>query len=137
VPVAEGEALWIGLRSVDSSGPVLLAIAAERADGSIIDVLSGATARDDELSSDTVPPRQRINGIARSDGGFDAIGRDPGRGGVTCRRLAIRTRSRGAQGFDAATRVDLVDYVTFERVSGGKAPQPIDPNAGYKGYRLP
>ena len=137
VPVAEGEALWIGLRIADSRGPVVLAMAAERADGSMIDVLAGTTVRSNEFSSDTVPPRQRINGITRADGGFDVIGRASGQGGVTCTRLTIRTRSQHAQGFEPATRVDLVDYATFERISGRKPPPPIDPNAGYKGYRLP
>ena len=137
VPVADGDALWIGLRIAESSRPVVLAIAAERSDGSTIDVLSGAMVGSAELSSDTVPPRQRIDGIARSDGGFDVIGRASAQSGVTCTRLTIRTRSQRAQAFGPVTRVDLVDYATFERISGRKPPPPIDPNAGYKGYRLP
>jgi len=139
LPVSPGEAFWIGVSALAGRARIALAVAAFDRAGRTIDVMSGKTFVDDELATGTVPPLRRIDGIARDDGRHDVLGCAPESTGPSYARLTfwadadvVRARHRRT----LPANVDIVDYATFAR-SGGVMPVPIDPRAGYKGYRLP
>lgn len=141
LPVARGEALWIGLDPLGVGTDAQLAIVARLASGRVIDVLSGSDW--DEHEARTVSPltRERIEGIARRDGAFDVIGRSPADDAASCTSLAfyVSTAATLAKRVDPLSRVaiEFVDYVAFHRRSGSDPPEPLDPTAGYRGHRLP
>jgi hypothetical protein len=134
LPVAAGEAFWIGLDPHRARPDTRLQLRAQLASGRAVDVLSGREWSEDAATLMPIRARPRIEGIARPDGAFDVLGRAPADGEASCIRLSFRV-------MDAAgsTRVDveIFDPPAFRQRSGDEPPPPLDPAAGYRGHRLP
>lgn len=101
LPLAEGEAFWIGL---EAASPARLALAV---DGGQL-ALDRLVAGPDRILG--------VEGLAFS------------RGQVGRLRLATE---------EAVATLRLVDYGEFTARTGRAAPAPLDPRAGYGGWRLP
>lgn len=108
LPLAEGEAFWIGLDP--GEGPPL------RLEWSVALAAGGREAQ----------PARSVAGPDR----ILAFG-----GGRTLARALVDRLDLAVSGATASLR--LVDYATFTAASGQPAPAPLDPRAGYKGWRLP
>jgi hypothetical protein len=73
-----GEACWIGLVAGPQGPSSLVAVAAELASGERVDLATGASpGRDRPRDGFAVPPRFAVEGIARRDGGWWALTREP------------------------------------------------------------
>ena len=134
LPVAAGEAFWIGLDPIGARPAGRLALRAQLASGRAVDVLSGRAWHEDDATLTAIHGRPRLAGVARPDGAFDVLGRAPGNNEASCTALSFRV-------VDAAgsTRVDveIVDPLAFQQRSGDDPPAPLDATAGYRGHRLP
>jgi hypothetical protein len=129
LPVADDEAFWIGLG--ESSARAELAVAIEPAEGRLLDAISGGPWNPAKPHTVTVPARRWIDGVPRSEGQLNVFTRAPTIGGKTCRAL------RFVAGSGPAVRIELVDYAAFTLRTGLSPPEPLDPDTGYKGWRLP
>jgi hypothetical protein len=129
LPVADDEAFWIGLG--ESNAGTTVAILIELADGRLVDAISGEPWSVAKPHTVTVPEQRWIEGIPRPDGQLNVFSRARTPMGMACRAL------RFFIGSAPAAQLDLVDYATFTRRTGLPAPHPLDPDAGYKGWRLP
>ena len=135
LPLAPRECFWIGMRA-DTAHPLELAAAMESDDGPI-DVMTGKAWNASTAVRARVPGTPVIDGIRRADGAFDPLLREDG--------AALRPRGRrlqlwvGKLGERAAAPVliELVDYAAFSARTGLPVPEPLDPDAGYKGWLLP
>jgi hypothetical protein len=137
LPLAEGECFWIGL-SFSGAPPVAVSVALEREDGELIDVLTGAPWNTSGATLAQVPGTSVIDGIRRADGGFDPLLRDDGIGRrPRSRRLHFGIHRVGDRSAAQPVMLELVDYSTFAARTGRPAPEPLDPDAGYKGWLLP
>lgn len=135
LPLAPRECFWIGL-SADTADPLELAVAVERDDG-LIDVMTGKAWNAATAVGARVPGTPLIDGIRRRDGAFDPLLRDPGAGQrPRCRRLQLWVGKPGERA-STPVLVELVDYAAFSARTGLPAPDPLDPDAGYKGWLLP
>jgi hypothetical protein len=134
LPVAAGEAFWIGLDPHGGRPDTRLQLRAQLASGRAVDVLTGREWGADAATLMPIRARPRIEGIARPDGTFDVLGRAPANSEASCTGLSFRV-------VDAAgsTRVvvEVVDPAAFRQRSGDDPPAPLDPAAGYRGHRLP
>ena len=135
LPLAPRECFWIGL-SADAAQPLELAVAVERDDG-LIDVMTGEAWNASAAVRARVPGTPVIDGIRRADGAFDPLLRDDGaeqkpRG----RRLQLWV-GKLAERAATPVLVEFVDYATFSARTGLPTPDPLDPDAGYKGWLLP
>lgn len=101
LPLAEGEAFWIGL---EAAWPVRLVLAVDGGRLALERLVAGA----DRIAG--------VEGLAFS------------RAGVGSLRLATD---------EAEATLRLVDYGEFTARTGRAAPAPLDPRAGYGGWRLP
>ena len=148
MPVAVGEAFWIGLSVADPSARIELAVVVESSDGAMLDAISGATWEKARCHTVIVPDVQRLAGIRRYADGFNVFTRaSTGDSALPCVRLWFRTAaassndaplSRDAQpGEPLCVALRLVDYAAFQAETGLAAPDALDPNAAYKGWRLP
>jgi hypothetical protein len=137
LPLAPRECFWIGI-DADVRHPLWLALALEREDGAPIDVLSGSVWNEGAARYVPVPGVTVIDGIRRADGAFDPLVRDDGArsGSQSCRLRIWLRRAPQDEAFTAAI-LHLVDYATFAASTGAAPPDPLDPDAGYKGWRLP
>jgi hypothetical protein len=137
LPLAQRECFWIGL-SNETVGPLTVAVAVERDDGVLIDVLTGAAWSADTAAVFAVPGIRRIAGIRQLNGSFEPLLRDPGASrGPQCRRLHVSVRGTDAAATKPVVVIRLVDYATFTARTGLPAPEALDPDAGYKGWLLP
>ena len=109
LPVAAGEAFWIGL-SVTPGAAVRLLITAERRDGTSM-----------PLAPVLVPPSRGVAGVPAGPqfAVFDA-------------ELAALILHGST-----AARIEIADPATFAARTGVAAPAPPDPAAAYGGWRLP
>jgi hypothetical protein len=137
LPLAQRECFWIGLR-LEAVQPLGLAVALEREDGALIDMLSGDAWDARAAAVAHLPGTQRIEGIRRSDGAFDPLLRDDGEGrGPQGARLHFWVRSIHERAAARSMVLQLVDYATFTARTGLPPPDALDPDAGYKGWLLP
>lgn len=142
LPLAEDEGFWIGL-GVEPQGKTLaLAVAAELSSGTVLDALSGAEWNSDRPTMVVVADTPRIEGIARPDKRLQVLARksgsEPGSGCVAVRlRMGAATPGAARDGEAHEIRLRLVDYATYGRETGCPPPDPLDPDAGYKGWMLP
>jgi hypothetical protein len=129
LPLADGEAFWIGL-STDPPGM--------EAEVSVSALLSDGTAV--EEGPIPVAPIARLAGMRRADGRYGAFARAATAAHPGCVSLAFRCRFRRGAGRRGARAAELtlllVDGQTFA-AAAGRAPPPLDPAAGYGGWRLP
>jgi hypothetical protein len=85
-----GEACWIGLVAGPAGPSSLVAVAAELASGERVDLATGAApARDRPRDGFAVPPRFAVEGIARRDGGWWALTREPPAAAPACAALEL------------------------------------------------
>ncbi len=107
----------------------------------MVDVISGVQRDERSPAIVYVPPRERTDGALRSDGQFVVLGRTPTCDQRSCSALWLRVANEEVFGAERqrprAMHIAIVDYPTFFRVTGMHAPAPLDPNAAYKGHRLP
>lgn len=108
LPLAEGEAFWIGLDA--NGGPAV------RLEWAVVLRTGGI----DIQPALWVAGPQRIAGFGE---------------GQPLARTLVDQLVLGAPGASATLR--LVDPVEFTAASGRPAPAPLDPRAGYGGWRLP
>ena len=130
VPLADGEAFWIGLSVARAGQPVELTLAVALCNG---DMQIAPPILIDSMD--------RIGGFALLNGAngtlqvFARNGNADMRGG--CDRLAFRARLRGAGNDLLDSSVRLVDYTAYAAESGQAPPTPLDAGAAYRGWRLP
>jgi hypothetical protein len=134
LPVAAGEAFWIGLDPLGAQADARLALRVQLAGGRAVEARSGRAWNEDEPTLAPIHGRPRIEGIARPDGAFDVLGRAPADNGASCTGLSFRIADA-----IGSTRVDveIVGPEAFRQRSGDDPPAPIDAAAGYRGQRLP
>ena len=131
LPVAPGEAFWIGLEAAHADAHAELAVRFESPAGTAVDALSGTPWSEQGATWIAVPPQSSIDGIALSTGGFRPFARTRTAeedGGIAVLDLVTRSER---------TRVLLVDYGRFEAMTGHARPATLDRDAQYKGWRLP
>lgn len=113
LPVAEAEAFWIGVEFPAGSGFKSVALEGRGPDGKAFPI-----ARID------VPQTCIVPGVTLPDGKFRSFGRD--------RPVELRVRID-----EHAACVTLMDTTAYVACTGMPAPAPLDPAAGYGGWRLP
>lgn len=140
LPVATFECFWIGLEVGVAGSSIAFSMAIELRDGRILETSSGRDWSARSGSWDVVRDAACIDGIRRPDGRFDAFARSAARSRDALRLLFRVGEASGADGLDRGDRatasVRLVDYEHFSDECGF-SPSPLDPSAGYNGWRLP
>ena len=112
LPLAESEGVWIGAM-LEASEPTSVRLVAQSRDG-----------RQSRLAELVGPQTAVIAGMIRSDGRFDIFSRH-----------SLAALDIAAD--DSRARVELVEPAVYARVTGQPAPDPLDPAAGFGGWRLP
>ena len=125
--VASGEAVWLGFQAVDASRPATLRVRLDRAEP--LDAVTGERW-DDALSNEprnylVTPPDSRLTGL-----------RIPMPPGYVPFRAGDDLTVRVEGDMPASVDVQLVPPDTFRELTGIIA-KPLDPDAAYKGWRLP
>jgi hypothetical protein len=135
LPVAAHEAFWIGLSTAHPQ-PVYVALQMSFADGTSVDALSGQGWREAAAHLIRMESRASVAGIRLPDGPSGVFARvaTPRFPASSSVLLAL---SRDGKEVVASAGVALVDYGSFEALTGLPAPLPLDADAGYKGWRLP
>lgn len=136
VPLAAGEALWIGLGLALPARGLSLQLGVELGTGDMRDAIAGQPWRAGTAACIEVPATPRVAGFRRADGRTAAFAR-PGADGCGCVRLALRVAAGNISAETPELSVHLVDYGNFSAQSGLAAPAPLDMQAGYQGWRLP
>jgi hypothetical protein len=132
LPVADDEAFWIGL---NAEREVELALKVERQGGDALDALSGRTWNARAPQTIALASFAIIAGIRRDDGALWVFARAPSRDAApACSAIGFFARNRRLR---KLAGVQVVDYARFARLTGRAPPVAIDPNAGYRGFRLP
>ena len=145
LPVAEDEAFWIGLGVTEPVTRLDLALAVVLADGRELDAISGVPWDGDRPRTVSVPEVRRIEGIHRPDRRFAVFARSHSSESPGCVGLGfhatIAAVGPGREGAPhrhrASIFLELADYEAFRTRTGLVPPSPLDPEAGYKGWRLP
>jgi hypothetical protein len=152
VPLADDEAFWIGLTRCDPSIEVSLALRVDIDGHRGVDAFTGETWNAREPFAVLVPPVREIDGIRRTDDSRWVFARASGAvSAPKCRALGFAALSgrpapndisdflgqRAPNQIGAAATVRLVDRAEFQHRTHLAPPSPLDPNMGYKGWRLP
>jgi hypothetical protein len=120
LPLAQDEAFWIGLAAGPGEAPMRLELAVQRPDG----------------GSEAAPPVAvggfgTVAGWPSAQGGLQAFTR------ATASLLRLAAWREGADRPEGEATLQVVDCERFTQASGRPAPAPLDPRAGYRGWRLP
>ncbi len=134
LPVADEEAFWIGLRSEGAGRRVGLDV--DVVGRGPTDALSGRPWREDAAQSVSIAHRLVIAGIRRADGSSWVFSRSAAPPSPVSRSVRLVLFSNG-NGVASSVAVVLTDYARFGRLTATSPPSPPDPDAGYKGWRLP
>lgn len=127
LPLADDEAFWIGL-SADEGGVFSVSVDVRSSDGQV------KPASPDPVR---IPPDVYLAGLPRAKG-YEVFSRGSTKAKANMTVLNITARIPvGSTDFTRIALVELVDYATFTERTGRAAPEGLDPDAGYKGYRLP
>lgn len=142
LPLARDECFWIGLSVDPPLSRAALAVEAELRNGEELDAISGTTWSESGHAFVILPDTPWVQGIRCKDGGYYVFARDSNQSCETlCDRVRFRIERSGEQIAAAQETAEvslrLVDYKTFCAESGRPPPAPLDPGAGYKGWRLP
>lgn len=145
VPVADAEAVWLGLSLDAAAAPVMLACAVVSACGAPVDAVTGAPWAARRAGRTMVPPSRWLDGVRRPDGRTTAFMRDgPGRAPAGCAGLHLYGTSEPGEPEDLASgglrllaSVWLVAPAEFARRSGCPAPALMRADDAYPGWRLP
>jgi hypothetical protein len=131
LPVADHEAFWIG---VNAERAIELAVNARTQGGGALDVLSGRRWNARALQTFALAAFAIIAGIRRRDGTLWVLTRAPSGDAPACEAIGLFARDPRLRKLGS---VRLVDYASFAERTGRAPPAALDPNAGYKGFRLP
>jgi hypothetical protein len=127
LPLADDEAFWIGL-SADEGGTFSVSIDVQSRDGQVKLVTPVPVH---------IPPDCWLAGLPR-DRGYDVFSRGNDKAKTAIAILSMTARMTvGSADVMRIAEVELVDYATFTERTDRAAPEGLDPDAGYKGYRLP
>ncbi len=152
MPLANDEAFWIGLTRCNPSNEVSLALRVDLDSHRSVDAFTGETWNAHEPCAVFVPPVREIDGIRRTGESLWVFARACGAvSEPKCRMLGFVALSgrrapneisdflgqRAPNQIGAAATVRLVDYGEFQHRTHLAPPSPLDPNIGYKGWRLP
>ncbi len=131
LPVAGGEAFWIG---VNAERAVELAVKADMQQGEALDALSGRPWAPRTAQTVAVQQFLVIAGLRSRDilWAFSRTADDTT--APACRAISFFERDAS---LNELAMVRLVEYADFAERTGLAPPAPVDPNAGYKGHRLP
>ncbi|CAN7419968.1 hypothetical protein LJR084_002749 [Variovorax sp. LjRoot84] len=132
VPTADNEAFWVGLELARAAQPITLRLSVELRSGDVLDALGAAPS-----SALTVPPTRHVGGFTHAGSGLRAFARGGGENIDGCVRLVFRAAILAVESEPFSTVVRLVDYAGFTAESGMAPPSPLDPDAGFQGWRLP
>jgi hypothetical protein len=147
LPLAANECFWIGLRAEDATPEIALAVAVTLRNGLVLDLLSGEPWQPNAPTARSLSGTPRLEGIQGPES-CRVLARDTSRpdddvarirflaGAVDRRREWNRSREERQQ-WDREVEIELVDYARFSSECGAAPPAPLDPDAGYKGWRLP
>ena len=132
LPLADGEAFWIGLNAEPAAE---LAVRADAQRDGALDALSGGRWDASAPQLMRVAAFLVVAGIRRADGQLWPFARRPQTDAApACHAVALVVRNEHHEG---TVEVRLVDYAEFSARTGRPPPAPLDPDAGYKGYLLP
>lgn len=139
LPMAAGESVWLGLSLMPGQRHGALRAAVLLAGGHVLNVVSGRPWDVDSRSACTVSTWAVIDGIRRDAETVWALQRvSPQHDAPLCRELRL---SGGADELSPAAAWDVaihaVDYATYSNRCDCPAPDELDPDAGYKGHRMP
>lgn len=146
LPLAQEECFWIGLGANQGAPRIALAVAVELRNGKVLDAISGESWDADKPSTAAVEETRRIEGIRRRDGRIGVFARETRRhANFNCICLRFQADASVGAHVIVGTRnsethvvlLRLVDYGTFAAETGQTPPEPLDPDAGYKGWLLP
>ncbi|MDQ0473448.1 hypothetical protein [Labrys wisconsinensis] len=126
LPVADEEAFWIGLSADEGRGFAVELSALPRGSSA-----GAATPGPVER----VPPVRRIAGLRRPDGRYAVFAR-AGAAGIAALRIRAWPAAEDPREAPAA-EIALVDHAGFAERARVSPPGRLDPDAGYRGYRLP
>jgi hypothetical protein len=131
LPLADGEAFWIGINAERATE---LAVKVEGPQGDAFDALAGRPWDLQTAQTVVVDPFVVVAGLRRGDAlwAFARTAADPA--APACRAISFFVRNAS---LPEPAIVRVVDYADFAGRTGLAPPAPLDPDAGYKGYRLP
>lgn len=135
LPVAEDEAFWIGLSS-ERPGGIQVGLRVDVTEIAPTDALSGQQWSEHAAQSVRVAPRALIAGIRRSNSSswvFARSAEPPAPGSRSVQIVLFGDDNKVV----SSVSVAMIDYATFGRVTATSPPARLDPEAGYKGWRLP
>ncbi len=143
VPLADDEALWIGLETC-GAGAVRVWIAAEMEDLRLWNAVSGNLWETDTHTHLTSPPAFACDGIANQGRSTRAFfRRAPAPDCLGCRTLKLEAEGEcdntgtGLMNHRSQAQVSLVDYATFCESTGQPPPLALKGLTYYRGWRLP
>jgi hypothetical protein len=131
LPVADGEAFWIGLNVERAAA---LAVKADMQQGEALDAFSGRPWAPETAQTMVVERFVVVAGLRRGDTLWAFARSADAATAPACRAISFFQRDAGLSELAA---VRLVDYADFAERTGLAPPAPIDSEAGYKGHRLP
>ena len=138
LPIEEDEAFWVGVSATQSGPGERVGLGAVVRDGRIFDaVLGGACGPHGPCTRTTVPPSAVVPGIRQATGSGSwvfARAVPEGSPAPACRAVCIRAKN--AEGRGAVAYLRLASYEEFVALTGLVRPEPLNPNYGYKGWRL-
>lgn len=141
LPLAAGEAFWIGLSIATADGRAMLALAVTRTDGEPVDVVTGTPWNRLRPGFIAVPQCRWIDGVRLPDGRKAAFVREAPEADMRgWTGLHVHAAQGGTEAGMAAAGLVTVSFVTWRDYTsrtGCEAPAPLDPGAGYGGWRLP
>lgn len=138
LPLAAGEACWIGLDASTPGARLRVTLAVQTAEGTWLDALGGTPWQAATADSVVVPTVRCIACYRHTDGALRVFARDGANPAVTpCQRLRLRVSALASAATPLEVTIRLLPPAAFASESGLPAPAPLDPTAGYRGWRLP
>lgn len=136
LPLADGEACWIGLDATQAGLNITLAV--QLGSGEWLDALRGSAWHEATAEFVAVPDTRRISGYRRAGSGLRVFARDSADAlGAGCQRLVFRVQAPAADAAPFELTLRLLDPALFATESGLPLPPPLDLNGAYQGWRLP
>ena len=138
LPLADDEAFWIGAIGTDPPLAAELAVRVEVQRRGSVDALSGKRWNARVPRRIAISTFSTIDGIRRAGGGLWVFARRSAvRPAPACKSLHFTAQAVEKPHRRAVASIELVDYPTFRERTDTVPPAPLDPDAGYKGWRLP
>jgi hypothetical protein len=137
--VGAGEIVWLGFRSASTEPPSLIRVRVEALEP--LDAITGKPWADRSPDCLICPPDFALSGIRRGQvcepfGCAEAASTGVVQRLTILAQAAVERRSEIGWQNTAAVQLLLVRPTVFADLAGS-APEPLDPDAAYKGWRLP